>query len=160
MSDDYYQRQGIVHMDGTKIFATEQDKENEAQIGALVAKRWNCEVCHFGQLCVIDWYARRAGRMIGILELKNSTKPSTQYQCAWLNVRKWLALTMGSIGLGVPALFVVRWSDGMVRWQFVKDIDATHHRMGGTKYRVKSDSDIEPVIEVPIYEMRPWEENQ
>ncbi len=36
----------------------------------------------------------------------------------------------------------------------VELVDARNHGIGGTRHRVKSENDIEPVIQIPIKEMR------
>ena len=70
-----------------------------------------------------------------------------------MNVRKWLALTMASVGFGVPSFFVVRFTD-RVMFVNVAEVDASNQRVGGTKRLVKSHTDREPVIEVPLNDMK------
>lgn len=71
----------------------------------------------------------------------------------FLNVRKWLSLQFARTGLGVPAVFVVRWTD-CVKWIDVSAIDASKFKIGGCNRIVKSRNDIEPVIEVSVSAMR------
>lgn len=145
----YYARESSTHLDGSPIFTTTSDVTSENEISALLEREWGCEMRRFGLLAPLDWYSTRAGRLVGVLELKTRSHPFAQFPTVFLNVRKWLALTLASTGLGVPALFVVRWADSL-GWCSVADVDARVHRIGGCSRRVKSDSDIEPVIEVPV----------
>ena len=92
--------------------------------------------------------------MVGCGELKTRSHSSSQYRTVFLNVRKWLALLMAENGLGVPSVFVVRFTD-CVKWIKIADIDGTKIRIGGCKQIVKSRNDIEPVIEVPVRSMLP-----
>jgi hypothetical protein len=148
----YADRSPAVHIDGTPMFATQGDRRAEDQIAAQIALVTGCVVHRFGMLSAVDFYAVREGRMAGVFEVKHRSHPANRYPSVFLNVRKWLALTLASAGLGVPALFVVGWEDEQ-RWIRVGDVDATKHRIAGCAQRVKSDSDIEPVIDVPVAQM-------
>ena len=153
MIGDYYQRTTTQHLDGSPIFKTEQDEGNEREVAAIVESVWSCQLGSFGRLAVIDWYASRNERLVSLLELKTRTHDSLRYETVFLNVRKWLALTLGSIGLGVPALFVVKFTDG-VRWINISEVDPSDSRIGGCARIVKSRNDREPVIEIPVAQMK------
>lgn len=145
----YYSREAEPVGDGTLAFATKRDRRNEAAAARLLEKHWQCELQHFGKLSPIDWYATRHGRMVAIAELKSRTHRAGHYPTVFLNVRKWLALSLAEAGLGVPALFAVSFTDG-VRYVRIGEVDASQVRIGGCSRVVKASSDVEPVIEVPI----------
>lgn len=153
MNADYYSRQVNGNSDGTPIFATDHDKANEDFVAGLIERVWHCEVRPFGNLCPVDFYALRDGRMVAVLELKSRTVASTRYDSVFLNVRKWLSLVIAGVGLGCPAIFVVNFTDGL-KYIRVDEIDARSIRIGGCAKIVKSMTDIEPVILVPIQQMR------
>jgi hypothetical protein len=150
----YYEREATTHLDGTPIFQNEDDRRAEREVGELVAQAFGCRLGSFGRLTLIDWYAERNGRLVGLLELKARSHATTAYPTVFLNVRKWMALWLGAFGLGVPSLFVVRFTDD-VRWIALSDIDARSARVAGCKRTVKSETDVEPVIEVPVGAMKP-----
>lgn len=150
----YYDRASVTHVDGTRIFQTEEDRNHERAVAALLAKAWRCNIQQFGALSPVDWYAERNGRLVGVLELKSRPHASSRFPTVFLNVRKWLALSLASVGLGCPALFVVQLSDG-VWWIPLSHIDATGCRIAGCMSIVKSGNDIEPIIEVPISALKP-----
>ncbi len=149
----YYDRAGGLATDGTPTFATRQDAESEREVAALLSQRWSCEFHPFGALADIDWWMSRHGRIVGVGEIKTRSHAVAQYPTVFLNVRKWLALMLAGNGLNVPALFIVRFSDGL-RYLPVAEVDASALRVGGCRQRVKSVSDVEPVIEVPVAGMR------
>jgi hypothetical protein len=151
MTTLYSDRTALVHVDGTTIFKTDEDDEVERQVAVVLAEAWKCEVKSFGRIAVIDWWFGRDGRLVGIGELKSRSHASTKYPTVFLNVRKWLALTLGSIGLGVPAMFVVQFTDGL-RFINVAKIDATRNMIGGCK-EIKKARDVEPMIEVDVAKM-------
>lgn len=150
----YYDRAPTTHIDGTPIFATAEDAAAEQEVFAAVARVWGCEIYPFGPLSPIEAYATRHGRLVGLLEVKHRSHSYGHYPTVFLNVRKWLALILGSSGLGVPAVFAVRYEDGI--WTIeVNRVDARRVSIGGTRQVVKARSDIEPVIEIPIDELHP-----
>lgn len=153
VGSSYYNRNAATFVDGSPIFKTEDDERSEGEIGKVIEKVWSCECRSFGKLSPVDWFFVRTGRLIGVGELKTRTHASDKYPTVFLNVRKWLALSLAANGLGVPAVFVVRFTD-VVRWIGVADIDASVARMGGCTKIVKSRNDIEPVIEVPVTAMK------
>jgi hypothetical protein len=152
MTSDYYSRTHTVNSDGVRGFATKQDVWNQQKAATEFAKVLGAEMKEFGQLCAIDYYALVKGKMAGVVEVKCRSHESSRFPTVFLNVRKWLALQMASVGLGVPAYFVVQFADG-VRYINIAEVDAARHRVAGTKYLVKSHTDIEPVIEVPVSQM-------
>jgi hypothetical protein len=156
METTYYERETQTHVDGTPIFRTANDAKNENEVAQSIAAAWKCSVRSFGKLAPIDFYAERDGRLVGLLELKSRPHLSNKYLTVFLNVRKWLALSLGAVGMGTVGVFVVRFDDG-IRWIQVSEIDATRFRIGGCARVVKSISDIEPVIEIPVVTMRKLE---
>lgn len=149
----YYDRVGAVNSDGTPLFGNAGDEQAEREARALIEGAWRVELRKFAPLSPVDFYAVRDGRVAGVVEFKRRSHSSDAYPTVFLNVRKWLALMMAANGLGVGAAFVVAFTDG-TRWIDLKDVDARRVRMGGCSRVVKSQSDIEPVIEVPVSEMR------
>jgi hypothetical protein len=149
----YADRTAAVNDDGTPLFASDYDQANEERVRIAVEAAWGCKLHPFGRLCPIDFYALRHGRMVGLVEVKARSHPSDRFETVFLNVRKWLALLMGETGLGVPAVFVASFTDAM-RFIPVGEVDGRRLKIGGASRIVKSRSDIEPVIEVPVAAMR------
>lgn len=149
---NYYDRESQTHLDGTKIFKSEDDERSERDVAALLEDVWSCRMRSFGKLSLIDWYAERAGRVVGVVELKTRTHTHSHYPTVFLNVRKWLALMMASLGLGVPAIFVVRFTDKTM-WIRVSSVESNSVSIKGCAKIVKSRNDIEPVFEVPVKQM-------
>jgi hypothetical protein len=149
----YYTRPTTTkNSDGTPLYAVGYDKENEEAVCKLLSEKWKCEIHPFGRLCPLDFYALKDGRLVGVLELKSKSYPHDKYKVAYLNVRKWLALVLAENGLGCPGIFVVKFSNE-VRFIPVAKVNASKVKIGGCKEIVKSHTDIEPVIEVPVMSM-------
>lgn len=150
----YYERSNVVHIDGTHIFRTQEDRDAEREVASQIEAAWHCELREFGALSPVDWYAVRMSRMIGVLELKARSHSVSAYATIFLNVRKWLALSLAQVGMGVPAVFVVKFSDDL-RWIPLVDIDPQRLSIAGCRRLVKAKNDIEPIIEVPVNRLRP-----
>ena len=150
---DYYQRSTTTYLDGTPIFKTVEDERSESYVARELGAKWKCEFRSFGKLSPVDWFAIRDGRMVAVAELKTRGHSYTQYPTVFLNFRKWSALVLMACGSGVPAFFVVRFTNGIY---FVKvaEIDASKILVGGCRQIVKSRNDIEPVIEVPVSQLK------
>ena len=149
----YYTRTATANTDGSPLFASDMDLANEQETVKRLEAAWRCEIRPFGRLCPVDFYALRHGRIVAVLELKSRTHARNRYPTVWLNVRKWLAMQLAACGLGCPALFVVRFTDGLY-YAPVSEISTEQVRIGGTDGRVKSHSDVEPVIDVPVDRLR------
>ena len=150
----YSERVGSTNSDGTPVFATAADRFAEGEVADVMARKWHCEVRLFGPLCPIDYYALRDGRLAAVVEHKGRSHAFDRYPSVFLNVRKWLALSLAEAGLGVPALFVVTFTDGMW-WVRVSHINASVVTLGGCSTTVKSHTDVEPVIHVPTTALKP-----
>lgn len=85
--------------------------------------------------------------------MKTRSHSADRFLTVFLNVRKWLALSLAEAGLGVPALYIVSFADEQ-RYIRVNEINASQMRVGGCRRVVKASSDIEPVIEVPVNAMK------
>ena len=152
----YYERVASTFVDGSPVFKSGEDERNEGTVAGEIERLWGCEARSFGKLAPVDWWFSRHGRVVGVGELKSRAHPHTKYPTVFLNVRKWLALMLAANGMGVPAVFVVKFIDG-TRWIPISEIDASKISVGGLSRIVKSRNDIEPVIEVPVTEMRKME---
>jgi hypothetical protein len=60
---------------------------------------------------------------------------------------------MASAGMGVPAVYVVKFTD-CIRYIPVHDVKASSVSIGGCSRTVKSETDVEPVISIPVASMR------
>lgn len=169
MAGDYYSRSSTA-TSGGPAFATDDDGRNEAAAKAAIEAAMKVELVRYGgRFNPIDWYAMRDGRIVAYLELKTRTHPASAFPTVYLNLRKWNVLQMNWLYTGVPSYFFVAFArDGAggegaescgppspdVRCIDVAAIDARNLEVGGCNRRVKSRTDREPVIHVPIADMK------
>lgn len=153
----YYDRTPARHIDGTAVFQTPGDLAAEQAVADELAAAWHCELRQLAQLCPIDRYAVKAGRVAGLVEIKVRAHPRQRYPTVWLNLRKWLALQLAAAGLGCPAVFAVGFADG-IWWTALGEVEPRRHTIGavdGGRRPVALRGDSEPVIHVPVDLMHP-----
>jgi hypothetical protein len=150
--DPYFERERARHVDGTAIFVTPDDAAVQAEVAQTLGRRWRCDFRPFGLLAPVDWYAVRDERVVAVAEFKRRSTSRTHYPTVFLSVRKWLALQLAGIGLGVPALFVVQFVDQLCYTPV--PLRGTVSIAGGIR-RVRARNDVEPVIEIPSGDFLP-----
>lgn len=146
-SPAYYARTNAYASDGSPTFATEDDRAAQEAAAITLGQAFHCTFRPFGHLSPIDWFAERHGRVVAVAEFKTRSHARGFYPTVFLNVRKWIALQLASIGLGVPAFFVVQFTDELC----YTGLPATGHiSIAGCSRMVKAISDVEPVFEIPV----------
>jgi hypothetical protein len=153
MSMAYADRTYRTNAEGLRVFSQPEDHAAEEAAARRIEAAWGCRLHRFAQFDSIDWWAERDGKMVALVEIKTRSHGIGKYPTVWLNVRKWLALSLGSTGLGVPAVFVVQFADTL-RYVNVAQVDASRQRIGGCRQVVKARTDREPVIDVPVEQLR------
>jgi len=136
-------------------FHSEDDEKNENLVGHLLEKPWRCVALRaVDPYSRVDWNFVRGKVVIAIGELKARTHPIDKYPTVFLSVSKYEALMDRKRELDVKAVFVVRFSCGTIRWIHADEIDNTKVRIAGRPPRPGSVHDQEPIIDVPIAQMR------
>jgi len=143
---------------GERIFVSREAERSERETAALLEAAWDCKVHSFARLSALDFYIEKDLDIVAMLELKSRSHPSTQYPTVFLALRKWLALMLAGLGAGVSPLFVVRFTDG-VRWINAGEVDPRALRLAGHR-NPRTRQDVEPLIDVPIADMRPLERTE
>jgi hypothetical protein len=141
-------RKPLLHDDGSWVYQTPEIRAAQRKVADDLGRRWCCQICDFPLLTPVDWYGERHGRIVSVLELKSRNFESTRYPTTFLAMRKWMLLSEYACGLAVPALFVVKFTDGL-RYILIKQVDARHHRIVET-----AEYGREVVIDVPVDRLR------
>jgi len=151
-----HNRPRIVTIDGMPLFDSSEDRATEQEVALLLEAAWDCKLHSFGLLAPIDFFATRNGRLVALIEVKARTHASDRFTTTWLNVPKWQKMLNYSNGMDLPAIFVVKFTDGVFRVT-LDEIDARRHAVRECK-RINQDGPpskyFEPVIEIPIAKLR------
>lgn len=148
----YYERQYTTTDDGLVMFANADDHANESAVVAQVERAWEVKCHRFAPYSVLDRWCERDGLMAAVIETKTRTHATTTYPTVFLNLRKWFALREANRWLNLPAVFVVGFTDKAM-WVNVNETCDCAVTIGGCAYPVKAESDVEPIVEVPISRM-------
>jgi hypothetical protein len=138
----------MTHVD----FYSPSDGIREEVARGRVEAAWNCKVHRFARYDALDFYCERDQTLVAVIEMKARSHPESRYPTVYLSVRKWLALTLANVGLGVPAIFLVRFTE-TIRWIDVRSVDARSVDIAGRFDRPDAARDREPLIHVPISDM-------
>lgn len=122
--------------------------QEEDELAALLEAAWGCNLHRFPHFSPVDWYGERFNALCAVLEAKVRTAASDTYPTVYFALRKQTSLQLVGGGFGVPALFVVRFTDG-IRWINANDAGGYPVRIAGRRDRGRP-HDLEPLIEVPI----------
>jgi hypothetical protein len=137
----------LIHLDGSRKHQRPEDLAVQREVAEQLERAWSCTMREYGDMHHIDWYALRYGRVMAYLELKARNVLSSEYPTVYLAVDKWLPLSLLTLATRAPGFFVVRFLDG-IRWIRISRVDARRQTYGGSR------TEKEPMIEVPITEMR------
>ena len=135
--------------------ATSRDLTNETQLQSDIENAWDCKLHHLPHLYHVDFYAERADDLVAWVEVKHRSCSSTQYPTVFMNKGKKFR-HLEALSSIAPALFVVRWSDGVTKYLNVTDVNTDWLSVGGENNRWgEGQHDHEPVFEIPIDLMKP-----
>ena len=133
--------------------ATPEDLANENQLKHDLETAWDCTLHHLPHLYHVDFFAQREDNLVAWVEVKQRSCTSTQYETVFMNKGKKFA-HLRALSVTAPALFVVRWSDGVTRFINVADVEEGWLGFGGEANRWGAgEHDFEQVFEIPIGRM-------
>jgi hypothetical protein len=128
------------------------DIRHESEAQAFIGSVWGCTFRSFGKLSPIDWSIHKNGRLVAVAEFKRRNRSKDSFDTVFLNLQKWMSLSFVSLGLEVPALFIVQFSDCM-GYVDISKIDPKRHRVCGRTDRNR-ESDFQPVIEIDTWKLK------
>jgi hypothetical protein len=138
------------------VYQTGRDGRREAEVARILEEHWNCKITSFGDKNAIDMYGTRDGELVSLLEIKGReyTMAATEKwgSTLYLSYRKWTALLLGGLGMGVRTFYVWALQDGIgyVRIGPVAQWEIT---LGGRTDR-GAKNDIEPLVNVPLDDIK------
>lgn len=131
------------------LYESTADIQNEQQVAQALADRWGCDLAKMPKAYPCDWAFVREGAVVGLAEIKCRKVPSGRYKTLILSLHKWTQLQQFS--QHTPAVLVARFDD-CIKWAPI-DGKPRLVAIGGRQDRGDW-QDTEPVIHIPIAEMR------
>jgi len=144
-----------------KRVTDEHRKKQDAIAKKYAAARGlHLELAPGGTFSPVDFVLRESAsygaRPAEVLEVKCRNYTSTAFQTIWLEERKAANLRRWAHVFDCPGIFLVEWSDGVLRWIDVDDAVAAAGGQPVVRRRTDRDdaADTDLVYEVPISSMR------
>lgn len=126
----------------------------EAEIARALEVAWKVKLHKTWQYRRYDYVSTRGQKVVGFVQMKDRKKASTKFPTFMIGVEKWAFLCELSELTKIPAVLVVRFTDGI----FFCDVKAgdflIEYNPEWVQYR-GDDKDIEPSIHIPIGMFRP-----
>lgn len=140
-------------MTARRLYQSERDLAAESEVAETLQRALRCTLHRFPSLHAIDWFAERDGVLTALVELKTRTHVATHYPTLLLAAHKWLAMRDAAAGLHVPAMLVVRFGDGAIRYGDLNEISVETARVAG-RYDRADVTDVELCVFIPVAELR------
>ena len=153
MAHDYFQAEGVVMPNGRVSAASKRDIALEKAVMSTLSFIWSLKMGSFGRFAPLDFWAFKDGKFVSVMELKTHAHSIDKYPTTQLNLRKWGWMKLYQ-DLGVKVLYLKMFLGDLYYIDFnaIKPTDAV--RIGGCRKAFKSVTDVEPVIDIPVDEMK------
>ncbi len=120
-------------------------------VAQKLASVFGCEWGQMGPYSPFDVYLRKAKDMKAIVEIRTRRdRECNSFTTVLLDMDKWFSLMQAEIALGLAALYVVAFTDGI--WYIrIGSLPVNEFKMKwrGRDDRPQAKNDLSPVIEVP-----------
>lgn len=153
MALDYFQAEGVVMPNGMVSAASRRSIELERAVMSTLSFIWSLKMGSFGRFAPLDFWAFRDNKFVSVMELKTHAHGIDKYGTTQLNLRKWGWMKLYQ-DLGVKVIYLKLFLGDLYYIDFanIKTTDAV--RIGGCHKAFKSVTDVEPVIDIPVDELK------
>lgn len=127
-------------------YETDADIAKEAEVAKVAAEKWNCEMFKLAKFGQFDFAAIRSGQIKAFVEIRCRSNRSDAYPTMIVSANKVIAAWQTEMATGIPAFFVVRWTDQIGFINLAQRFAVT---IGGRVDRGDK-ADIEAVCHIPI----------
>ena len=130
-----------------RLYENETNRKNEQAAKVSLEGSWSMSLQKLPIKYGADWIAFRDERAVAVIEYKNRPHESSRFPTYLLSVHKWMVMRSLANTIGVPAILVVEFVDGM-RHCTLEDEAATT-AWAGRRDRGDAD-DLEPCMMIPM----------
>lgn len=95
------------------IYESDQDRDNQNWVEAVLKKKWQCTLTHTHTLAAADFLIHRGGCMKAVAEYKRRQCARFQYRSLTIDESKIDKLVLLSKILHVRALLIIQWNDAL-----------------------------------------------
>lgn len=133
-----------------KLWETEDDLRRESDVVAFYAKIKGCEYEKLPIAYKADYAFLRDGEVVALVEIRCRNVTHNEYPTIMLSLLKWHDMNALAKSMGVPAMFVVRYTDGI--YSLPLRLVPDEFGMGG-RALMRDARDREPVVHYNVDRM-------
>lgn len=148
---------GGVHYEGVedrlmaRQWETAEDLANEDAVARVYAEFMRCEYEKVPKHYKFDVAFTREGQVVAIVEIRCRNNAHDAYPTIMLSLQKWSDIKNMAENMGVPAKFVVRFTDGIYTLTLTEMPDSIE--MGG-RALMRDSRDREPLVHFNVDRMK------
>ena len=133
------------------IYETKADRANESGVFDTLSIKYKCTVETCPTLSAVDGYLLyESGKRAVVVEIKTRRNAHDRYPTYMLSAAKHENLLCIARQDGIPALLVVRFTDGL----YATKIKSEYPTAAGGRYDRGNPNDMETCVYIPIQEFR------
>lgn len=137
----------------TTTRSTPESDAAERAVADRLELAWGCTFDHLERFDPIDWLISVEHNAFAFGELKCRDIDVDTYETIYLAVHKLNALRERAKRTRRPALFIVGFRDGQIRWIDARHVDDRDLIIAGREDRPDMPHDREPIVLVPVAAM-------
>ena len=130
-------------------YETYSTLQNEAKIAGRIASEWECSPRKLTVPYRIDFALEKDGTIRAFLEVKCRNYPSTRYPTLMISVLKWETGILHTQATGLPFIIAIGFTDCIKYYRYNSE-DEVSFTWGGRTRTARDESDIEPVVHIPL----------
>jgi hypothetical protein len=133
---------------------TPEDIARQERVARALEKAWGITLVRDpNDMAQINYTVRTDREVVGYVLIKTRKNAHDRFPELGINRNKYRAL-MRQRGGGLPVIWATGFTDDVILWIRAEDIDPTFSQMRGRSDREGVSTDVEPMIDVPISEMK------
>ncbi|HJQ26398.1 MAG TPA: hypothetical protein VKA60_20965 [Blastocatellia bacterium] len=140
-------------------YETESSLSSESRVARRLEQAWGCSLKKLTVPYRVDFALEKDDSIQAWLEVKCRNYPSTRYPTLMISVLKWETGILHSRTTGLPFIIAIGFTD-CIRFYRYSDKHKVTFKWGGRTRATRDNSDIEPVVHIPLELFRDLKENQ
>ena len=130
-----------------RLYENAANRKNEQAAKASLEASWSVMLRKLPIKYGAEWVAFRDDQAVAVIEYKNRPHESSRFPTYLLSVHKWMSMRSLANTIGVPAVLVVEFKDGMRHYTLEAGTAKTS--WAGRRDRDDAD-DMEPCMMIPM----------
>lgn len=128
---------------------TESSLHSESRIAKRIEAAWNCSLRKLTIPYRIDFALEKDESVQAWVEVKCRNYPSSRYSTLMISVLKWETGILHAQTTGLPFIIAIGFTD-CIKFYRHSDNHKVTFRWGGRTRMTRDQSDIEPVVHIPM----------